>query len=162
MEHAIRKHCKVHLDEDPVLYQKLSEKLEALIKQYRDNWEILFQELSRLRNEAEAGRKDNIAGISTKAAPFYDLIGQIAFGTNGVPAEYAPVVKGVVSQILEKMTRAIGIINFWSNAPEVSKLKGELSDLLLFSNIDEIVNKSDKIVTEITALAKVRHKDILA
>src|SRR4051794_22201746 len=24
MEHAIRKHCKVHLDEDPVLYQKLS------------------------------------------------------------------------------------------------------------------------------------------
>ena len=91
----------------------------------------------------------------------YDLIGQIAFGKGGVPAEHAPVVKQVVSQILEKMKRIIGIINFWSNAPEVSKLKGELSDLLLFSNIDEIVNKSDKIVTEITALAKVRHKDIL-
>ena len=69
---------------------------------------------------------------------------------------------GLVAQVLEKLKRTIGIINFWSNAPEVSKLKGELSDLLLFSNVDEIVGKSDKIVTEITALAKVRHKDILA
>jgi superfamily II DNA or RNA helicase len=37
MEHAIRKHCKVHFDEDPVLYESLSEKLEALIQQYKDN-----------------------------------------------------------------------------------------------------------------------------
>lgn len=162
MEHAIRKHCKVHLEEDPVLYQKLSDKLEALIQQYKENWDQLYQELFNLRAQAEAGRKDDVEGVGPKAAPFYDLIGQIAFGKNGVPAEYAPVVKQVVAQILEKMKRIIGIINFWSNAPEVSKLKGELSDLLLFSNIDEIVEKSDKIVTEMTALAKVRHKDILA
>src|SRR5437016_2401629 len=162
MEHAIRKHCKVHLEEDPVLYQKLSEKLEALIQQYKENWDQLYQELFKLRAQAEVGRKDDVEGIGKKAAPFYDLIEQIAFGKNGVPAEHAPVVKQVVAQILERMKRIIGIINFWSNAPEVSKLKGELSDLLLFSNIDEIVNKSDKIVTEITALAKVRHKDILA
>jgi type I restriction enzyme, R subunit len=64
--------------------------------------------------------------------------------------------------VLEKLKRSIGIINFWSNAPEVSDLKGELSDLLLFSNVEQVVGKSDKIVTEITALAKVRHKDILS
>ena len=90
-----------------------------------------------------------------------DLIGQISFGKNGVPAHYAETVAQLVAQVLAKLKRTIGIINFWSNAPEVSQLKGELSDLLLFTNIDEIVNKSDKIVTEITALAKVRHKDIL-
>ena len=43
----------------------------------------------------------------------------------------------------------------------MAKLRGELSDLLLFSGIDAIADKSDKIVTEITALAKVREKDIL-
>jgi hypothetical protein len=64
--------------------------------------------------------------------------------------------------IAEFPKRTIGIINFWGNTPEMSKLKGELSDLLLFSNVDEIMEKSDKIVTEITALAKVRHKDILS
>ncbi len=35
MEHAIRKHCKVHFDEAPALCQKLSEKLESLIQQYK-------------------------------------------------------------------------------------------------------------------------------
>lgn len=159
MEHAIRKHCKVHLDEDPVLYQKLSEKLEALIQKYKEEWDELYRHLFDLRSEAEAGRKEE---KDPRSGPFFDLIGQIAFGKGGVPADHAATVAGLVAEILEKLKRTIGIINFWSNAPEVSKLKGELSDLLLFSNFDEIVFKSDKIVTEITALAKVRHKDILS
>ncbi len=159
MEHAIRKHCKVHIDEDPVLYQKLSEKLEALIQRYKDDWEELYRHLFELRSEVEAGRKDE---QDQRSGPFYDLIGQIAFGKGGVPADHAVTVTGLVAHVLEKLRRTIGIINFWSNAPEVSKLKGELSDLLLFSNVEEIVGKSDKIVTEMTALAKVRHKDILS
>lgn len=47
------------------------------------------------------------------------------------------------------------------NDNRLDPMRGELSDLLLFSGIDAIANKSDKIVTEITALAKVREKDIL-
>jgi hypothetical protein len=86
----------------------------------------------------------------------------ISFGKAGVPIQHAPTVAALVAQVLERLKRTIGIVNFWSNAPEVSKLKGQLSDLLLFSNVDEIVHKSDKIVTEVTALAKVRHKDILS
>jgi type I restriction enzyme R subunit len=145
MEHAIRKHCKVHFDEDPVLYESLSEKLEALIQKYKDNWDLLSKNLFDLRKEAEAGRQDDPDGVSKKAAPFYDLIGKIAFGKGGIPNEHG----------------SIGIVNFWGNPPEVAKLRGELSDLLLFSGIDAIADKSDKIVTEITALAKIREKDIL-
>ena len=158
MEHAIRKHCKVHLDEDPVLYKTLSEKLEALIQKHKDDWDELYRHLFDLRSEAEVGRKDE---KDPRSGPFYDLIGEIAFGKNGVPVDYRETVEGLTSEVLQKLMRTIGIINFWSNPPEVSKLKGELSDLLLFSNVDEIVNKSEKIVAEITALAKVRHRDIM-
>ena len=55
----------------------------------------------------------------------------------------------------------IGIINFWSRATEVNRLKGELSDLMLLTGIDEIIENADRLVTEITALAKVRHGDIV-
>lgn len=158
MEHAIRKHCKVRLGEDPALYRKLSEKLESLIQRYKDNWDELYRHLLDLRAEAEAGRKGD---SDPHSGPFLDLIGQLAFGSGGVPAEHAGKVAVLVSRILERLKATIGIINFWSNAPEVSKLKGELSDLLLFTAVDEIVDKSDKIVTEITALAKVRTTDIL-
>jgi type I restriction enzyme R subunit len=161
MEHAIRKHCKVHLEEDPVQFSKLSEKLEALIQQYKDNWELLYKHLVALRGEAETGRADEIEGVSRKAAPFYDLIGHVAFGDGGVPAGCSGKVKQLVGNVLEKLHGTIGIVNFWSRADEVSGLKGELSDLMLLSGVPEIEDQSERIVTEITALAKVRHKDIL-
>ena len=87
MEHAIRKHCKVHFDEDPVLYQRLSEKLEALIQQYKDNWDELYRHLFDLRSEAEAGRKDE---QDQRSGPFFDLIGQIAFGKGRRPSRTRP------------------------------------------------------------------------
>ncbi len=125
MEHAIRKHCKVHLDEDPVLYKTLSEKLEALIQKHREDWDELYRHLFELRTEVEAGRKDD---GDARSGPFYDLIGQIAFGKSGVPIDHRETVAGLTSEVIQKLKRTIGIVNFWGNPPEVSKLKGELSD----------------------------------
>ncbi|MCK4624776.1 MAG: type I restriction endonuclease subunit R [Phycisphaerae bacterium] len=161
MEHAIRKHCKVHFEEDPALYAKLSEKLETLIKKHRDDWEQLSLELGGLRDEVQAGRQDGVDGVTATQAPFYDLIGQIAFGEGGIPDDHAESVKQLVRDVIDKLHASINIINFWSNGFEVNKLKGELADLLLYTGIDDIVASSDKIVTEITALAKVRHEDIV-
>ena len=161
MEHAIRKHCKVKFDEDPAFYAKLSEKLEALIQQYKDNWNQLYAEMFILRKEAEAGRKESITGVSAKATPFYDLVGQVAFGKSGVPPKHADRVKQLVADVIEQLQNTIDIINFWGNPPEVSKLKGHLSDLMMLTSIDEIINNSKKLETEIAALAKTRHQDIL-
>ena len=52
-------------------------------------------------------------------------------------------------------------MEFWENGFEVKQLKGELSDILLASDIDAIIEEGEHIVSEVTALAKVRHKDIL-
>jgi hypothetical protein len=41
-------------------------------------------------------------------------------------------------------------------------MKGELSDLLLMTNVDEIISTEEKLVTEITSLAKHRTQDVLA
>ena len=64
MEHAIRKHCKVHFDEDPVLYESLSEKLEALIQQYKDNWDVL----SRASLRPAEGCRGRAEGRSRRAS----------------------------------------------------------------------------------------------
>ncbi|NQU24700.1 MAG: type I restriction endonuclease subunit R [Candidatus Nealsonbacteria bacterium] len=161
MEHAIRKHCKVHFEEDPALFAKLSEKLEALIKKYKDDWDELCRSLFDLRKEAEAGRKEDVEGVSAKAAPFYDLIGQAAFGKAGIPPEHENRVKQLVGEVVGQLQSTIDIIDFWSNGPEVSNLKGVLSDLILLTGIDEVVANADKIVTDIAALAKVRHKHLV-
>ncbi len=160
MEHAVRKHCKIHFEEDPAFYTKLSKKLEALIHKHMEDWNELAKELFSLRGEAEAGRQEEIEGVSAQAAPFYDLIGQLAFG-NGVPEDHVGAVKDLIVQVIGQLRETIGIINFWSNGPEVHTLRGKLSDLMLFSGIDEIADNSDTLVTEIAALAKKRHEDLV-
>lgn len=161
MEHALRKHCTIHYNEDPVFFKKLSEKLEALIQKHKEDWNQLCLKLYELRNEAAAGRTEEDDGIPPREAPFFDIIAEAAFGEEDVPAEHVAAVRKLVQDILQKLEATIGIINFWTNLPEVSKLRGELSDLLVFSGIDPVVLKYDRIVTIITALARIRHRDII-
>jgi type I restriction enzyme, R subunit len=39
MEHAIRHHISVHVDEDPTRYRRLSERLEQILADHKGNWE---------------------------------------------------------------------------------------------------------------------------
>ncbi len=160
MEHAIRKHCKVHFEEDPEFYGRLSEKLETLIQQHKENWDQLSLDLADVREEAKAGRKEEIDGVTSTAAPFYGLIAKLAFAGE-IPTEHQSQVKQLVGDVVEEFQKTIDIINFWNNGFEVEKLKGKLSDSMLLTDIDPIVENADRIVTEITALAKVRHQDIV-
>lgn len=162
MEHAIRKHIRVKFEDDPALYTKLSEKLESLIKKYRDEWDELYKNLFDLRQEIQDGRKEEIKGISPKAAPFYDLIGTTIFGQDGIPINYESKIKELVNNIMKNLNDNIDIINFWNNAPAVSELKGKISDDILMTDIDDLINHCEKLVTEITALAKRRERDILS
>lgn len=46
MEHAIRHHISVHMDEDPVRYRRLSEHLEEILAEHQDDWDQRAQALS--------------------------------------------------------------------------------------------------------------------
>ncbi|MCE5237810.1 HsdR family type I site-specific deoxyribonuclease [bacterium] len=161
MEHAIRRHLKANYGQDPALYAKLSDRLDALIKQYQDNWEALSKELEQLRLDIEAGRTDSPQGVSARVAPFYALMGQIAFGEDIVPPEQANKLAQLADQAVEMLRSRIGIVDFWNNQPEVTSLRGDLSDILLMSEIDGVVDKVDKLVTELLHLAKYRHADVM-
>ena len=87
MEHAIRKHCTVHFDEDPAFYKRLSEKLEKLIDEQKNNWNVLAEGYEQLRREAEAGRTQTYEGLSREATTFYDYVVQLGFDNGIVPAE---------------------------------------------------------------------------
>ena len=79
MEHAIRKHCTVHHDEDPAFYKSLSEKVDALIEKHHDEWDLLAEKLAELRTDAIAGRQKGEEGMSREATTFYEHIVQVGF-----------------------------------------------------------------------------------
>lgn len=161
MEHAIRKHIKVSFNEDPSLYKKLYEKLEAILKQHKENWERLVEGLKGIRDEALEGRTKTEEGVSAIEAPFFDLMIDTAFGKNHVEKTTREKCKKINSDIIELLESNIGIINFWDKDHEIEKIKGEMSDTLLFSGIPELIDASDLICTEIMALAKKRHNQLI-
>ncbi len=159
MEHAIRKHCKVNWGKDPALYKKMSEKLDSLIRKYQEDWDKLAEQLELLSEEVVKGREEE--GDASIEAPFRDLITEMAFNSGPMSKQDVEILKDVTQKLLEKIRNSIGIVDFWNNGHEVKALKGDISDILLASNIEAVIGESDHIVSEIIALAKVRHNDIL-
>jgi type I restriction enzyme R subunit len=73
MEHAIRSHIRKHLDEDPVLYGKLSERLNKILSRLNQQWDALLAELTKLAGEVRSGAildADDEGDIPSHVAPF--------------------------------------------------------------------------------------------
>lgn len=55
MEHAIRSHIRKHLDEDPILYRKLSERLDEILKTLADQWDALLAAMQGIIADLRSG-----------------------------------------------------------------------------------------------------------
>jgi type I restriction enzyme R subunit len=160
MEHAIRKHCTVHFDEDPAFYKRLSEKLEKLIQEHQNNWQALAEGYEQIRNEAMEGRTDAIDGLSREATTFYDYVVQLAFGGGDVPPDSHVPLKKLMARIVEILQGTIDIIDFWKKPIEVKNLRGNIDTEILLANIPQLTAKHERIAVEIVKLAEKRHEEL--
>ena len=160
MEHAIRKHCTVHFDEDPAFYKRLSEKLEKLIQKHQNNWEVLAEGYEQLRNEALAGRTEAIDGLNREATTFHDYVVQLAFAGGEVPGDARDPLKRLMARIVETLQDTIGIIDFWKKPIEVKKLRGNIDTEILLANLIQLNDKHERIAIEIVKLAEKRHQEL--
>ena len=73
MKHALRHQIRLRYDEDPAHYRKLSERLEAIIKQLKDNWEALEKALREfIKEELEREGKQTVPGLDPRLhAPLF-------------------------------------------------------------------------------------------
>lgn len=161
MEHAIRRHCTVHHDEDPAFYKSLSEKVENLLNQHQNDWARLAEELEKLRTEAAAGRQVGEDGMSREATTFYDHVANEAFEGGKVPSNAKAKMKAVMEAIVETMQDSIGSIDFWNNADKQKKTRSDIKIALAMTDIEELKTKRERIAIEIMKLAKNRHTELL-
>lgn len=161
MEHAIRKHCTIHFDEDPAFYKRLSEKLEKLIQEHKDQWEVLAEGYEQIRSEAMAGRTGVVEGLNREATTFYDYVVQLAFENGEVPGNHLQRMKKLMAGIVEMLQGTIDIIDFWKKPIEVKKLRGNIDTEILLAEIPELIDKHERIAVEIVKLAEKRHQELV-
>jgi type I restriction enzyme R subunit len=161
MEHAIRKHCTIHFDEDPAFYKRLSEKLEKLIQDHHDNWEALADGYEQLRKEALEGRTQAAEGLTREATTFYEYMLELAFDGKEAPAESQAALKKLMLTIVELLQDTIGVLDFWKKPVEVKRLRGDIDTEILLADIPALNQSHERIAVEIVRLAEKRNEELL-
>ena len=133
------------------------------MERYKGNWEQIFDEFKKLKEEIEIGRQDDSEfGLNKQELPFYDLIVMNSFGENKPSEEENEIIIGLVAELVSKMQSSINKPKFWKERDaEIRKLQGEIDDMLDFSGVDILSNTKERLSIEIMNFAKRKHNELI-
>ncbi|MBU1358584.1 MAG: type I restriction endonuclease subunit R [Gammaproteobacteria bacterium] len=137
MEHAIRSHVRQHADEDPVLYRKLSDRLNDILQRSGDHWEEIAAQLQKITDElrsGKAGADDAPADLPAHCAPFLrTVLDVVSAGQAPTPTELVRL-KDVTVELVELLVQELkSNRNIWSPHKLVAQeqLSGRLFNHLM-------------------------------
>lgn len=162
MEHAIRKHCTVHHDEDPAFFKSLSAKVDALIEKHHEQWDLLAEKLTELRSQAVAGRTQADSGMGREANTLYDHIVQIGFADGTVPKADEAALRQLVTDLVNLLQATLGSLDFWLNADKQKRLRGAIKTEIAKADIESLKAQRERVTIEVMKLAKNRHHMLVA
>ena len=159
MEHAIRHHIRKNLDQDPVHYTKLSERLEAILRQFGENWDQLALALKDFVKEVEAGRQEAPAGLDPHTqGPFLAILKEEREKEGSVSDADLSWLVGLTIQLVDHIRNQTSVVGFWANPHAREVLRGEI---FTFLDDYEIVpfEDADAVADRLMELAKAnQHK----
>lgn len=124
MEHAIRHHIRTHLDDDPVYYRNLSEKLEEILTRLGEDWDARETELVNLAQQTRAEQSEATAGQpDAKIRPFYNAIVDVLESPS---EEIKQQVQEFSTTLVEFIYSQTNIRNFWNDLVLRNNLRSQI------------------------------------
>jgi type I restriction enzyme R subunit len=160
MEHAIRHHLKKKLDEDPVHYQKLSERLEEILNKFGDSWEQLAMALQEFVEHVSKGRTqdEGVPGLDPQLhAPFFDILKEERGKTAVLSKKDQQWLAELTLDMVERLIRdEVSNVGFWKSATRQEELRGRLFVFLDENNAIDF-DQADAVADRLMDLAKANH-----
>jgi type I restriction enzyme R subunit len=148
MEHAIRHHIRKHINEDPELFEQLSERLERILTELKDRWEELVAALREFVQEARAGRSADDTGLDPRTqAPFLGLLKLEASADVELSDERFRDLVPVTVELVEHIQSEIALTGFWRNTFAQDVLRGWIvrylddQDILPFDRLPAVADR---------------------
>ncbi len=162
IQHAIKAHIKVNLEDDPEYYQSLSLRLNEIIGNYEGKWDELVRQLLLFRDglEKEKSQKANDLGLSDTQFAFYNILmaeivkstGEETF-SDDIHQRILSLVKKLVNQFEESSK----IVGFFLKQDEIKTMQRNIKRAMIEEEFDDPDLR--KIVIErFMELAKVKFK----
>ena len=159
MEFAARHHIRRHFQEDPVYYQKLSQRLEEILQTFAENWEAQVRALRAFIREYRAAHAD-ISREDRVMQPFLRLLVEAA--PKGRPTgeereRLAVVTVEMVDQIREEISR----VDFWRNPIAQEQLRGRIVQYLDGHDLAPF-DEQEALADQILQTARANHTLLVA
>ncbi len=110
MEHAIRSHIRKHTDEDPVLYRKLSEHLNDILKTLGEKWNEVIAQLQKIIDElrtGQAGSADAPSDLPEHCAPFLRTVLDVVCAGQAPSAAELLRLKDVTVELVDLLAQEL-------------------------------------------------------
>ena len=182
IEHAIRHHLDVDLDDDPDLRASFAEALAVIFEQFRDNWNKIYEELEKLRTRIINASNEPTYGLHRKKQmPFFRMFQRELFGADKATvgqsqAAEEHAIYGIddedrisylvdfTQQITLVVGRELKLAGFWESIPARNKLKAEVQKTLLapeFAKVPDLIKNRAHIISRVMEISEKNNNVIL-
>jgi len=183
VEHAIRHHLEVDLDDDPDLQASFAEALKKILEDFQKNWKKIYEELEKLRQRIINARKEPTYGLHRKKQmPLFRMFRREIFGDGGLFSRTQPGIAetqssfGVTEEdrishlvdltqkIFLVVERELKLTGFWESTPARNKLRADLQRILLapeFAKLPVLIKNRAHIISRTMEIAKKNNDAIL-
>ncbi|MDA7624714.1 HsdR family type I site-specific deoxyribonuclease [bacterium] len=164
VEHAIRHHLDVELDDDPDLQASFAEALAIIFQDFRDNWKKIYEELEKLRKKIIDASKEPTFGLHRKKQmPFFRRFKREIFGEKDLSEEEISSLVDLTQQVFMAVERELKLTGFWGSIPAQNKLRAEIQKIIISPSVSKLPNlvpNRQKVLSRVMEIAE-KNNDII-
>jgi type I restriction enzyme R subunit len=183
VEHAIRHHLDVDLEDDPDLQASFAEALQKILEEFQNNWKKIYEEMEKLRQRIiNASKEPTYGPHRKKQRPLFRMFRREIFGEGGIPANARPGIAELqkpftiseddkISFLVDLTQKAFLVVErelkltgFWESIPARNKLKADLQRILLAPDclrLPHLTKNRAPNISRIMEIAEKNHDTIL-
>lgn len=180
IEHAVRHHLTVELNDDPELQASFTEALQKIFEEFANNWKKIAEELEKLRQRIIGAAKEPTYGLHRKKQmPIFRMLRREIFGDTASEvslnaAEEPPLYGMTEEERISKLValtqslsveveRELNLTGFWESIPARNKLVADLQKVVLqpeFAEMPGLRTNRRHIISRLMEIAE-RNNDVI-
>jgi type I restriction enzyme R subunit len=181
IEHAVRNHLDVELDDDPELQASFAEALAQILLDFAKNWAKIYEELEKLRQRIISASQEPTFGLSKKKQmPFFRMLRKEIFGLSpeadgtavqdlSTPAfgwtqeTQISALVALTQHVYAEIEKELKLTGFWESIPARNKLVADLQKTLLqpdFVHLPNVAVNRKHIISRMMEIAE-KNNDLI-
>ncbi len=144
IRYAVREFININMPKDPELYARLSERLEQILEEFKNNWSELRKALEQLRRDIKNGRakEENYGYDATHEMPFLAMLRTEFYGKKTfeeLTEDQMSVLKNLTDDVLSRFKVETNAVNFWNNTTLQQELRTNIIKRLIEPDVRRCV-----------------------